>query len=366
MNQWVDIAGRRVGPGFPCYIVAEIGSNWVDFQTASNLIRAAKEAGADAVKLQTYKPETMTINSPRYIVNESVYKGTLWDLYKDTAMPWEWQPKLKALADKIGVTLFSTPFDKTAVDFLENMGVPCFKIASAELCDIPLIEYAAGKNKPMILSTGMAYKYEIREAIDACLRAGNNQIAILKCTSAYPAKPEDMNLIRINPKAYDVYLAYGTDCESLGYPMGLSDHTMGYTAAIMAVAYGACLIEKHIMIGYPETPDSFFSLPIIEDWDEWEENFGDFVCTIREAEAMIGDPFYTLGQDELRMRQYRRSLYVVKEVKKGEMFSEENVRALRPAEGLSPKCLKDIIGKRAACDIEYGSPLSWGLVAKGE
>ena len=360
MPSSVEIADRKIGQGYPCFIVAEVGSSHCQsFDIACQLVRAAKEAGADAVKLQTYKPETMTLDSPRseFMVNEKVHKGSLWDLYKDTAMPWDWCPELKALADQIGITLFSAPFDKTAVDFLDQMGVPCFKIASCELVDLPLIQYAASKGKPMILSTGMATWDEIVEAIEACRAADNDQIIVLKCSSAYPAPPEEMNLRTIATMLHD------PDC-ALGYPIGLSDHTLGYTAALVAVTVGANLVEKHIKLD-PSThsPDSEFSLPAnLITKDDESITFGDMVEAIREAEAMLGSPFYELGPREMAMRRFRRSLYAVADIKKGEQFTEANLRTIRPANGLAPKYLGQILGSKAKSNIEYGTPLSWEMV----
>lgn len=355
----VEIAGHKVGQGHPCFIVAEIGANHLqDINVTCQLIEAAKEAGADAVKIQVYKPASMTIDRqrPEFEVNEDVYKGSLWNLYRETAMPWEWVPRLKALADEIGIVLFGSVFDRESVDFLKNAS--CYKIASCELVDLPLIYYAAGKGKPMILSTGMATWDEINEAIYACLAAGNDQIVILKCTSGYPAKPEDMNLVSIDAMA-----------ETFGCPVGLSDHTLGYTADIMAVAMGACLIEKHIKFNnWTKSPDAQFSLPVYHvDSNDHSIRFSDMVKAIREAEAMIGEGTYPLSPSEADMRQYRRSLYTVARVREGEPFTEANVRSIRPANGLEPKYLGQVLNSRARININYGTPLSWDMIEdKGE
>ncbi len=364
MPSSVEIAHRKVGNGYPCFIVAEIGANHChSLDISCQLVRAAKDSGADAVKFQTFKPETMTLDSqrPEFMVNEKVYEGSLWDLYKDAAMPWSWLPELKALADEICINLFSTPFDKTAVDFLDEMGVPCFKIASCELVDVPLIQYAASKGKPMILSTGMATLAEIGEAIGACLAADNDQIIVLKCSSAYPASPEEMNLRTIATMLHD------GDC-ALGYPIGLSDHTLGYTADLVAAAMGVSLIEKHIKLNpSDDSPDAFFSLPAnLNTEDDKSITFGDMVEAIREAEAMLGSPIYTVEPRDTAMRKYRRSIYAVADIKKGEQFTEANVRSIRPANGLAPKYLGQILGSKAKTNIEYGTPLSWEMVEAKE
>jgi pseudaminic acid synthase len=344
----IKIGQRGVGTGYPTYIVAEISANHrQQFDEAVRLIEAAKEAGADAVKLQTYTPDTLTIKSERAefrIGGGTPWDGkTLYDLYAEACMPWEWQPKLKKVADKLGIELFSTPYDKTAVDFLEKMGVPAYKVASFEMVDIPLIEYIASKGKPIIISTGMAKLDEIDEAIQAA--RGASQIALLKCTSAYPALPEEMNLLTIP------YLA-----EKFKVPIGLSDHTLGIAVPLAAVALGASIIEKHLTLSRSTpSPDSAFSLEPGE--------FKAMVDAIRAAEKALGEVRCEVSQQEAKSRVFRRSLFVVKDMKAGEIFTEGNVRSIRPGYGLHPRHLKEVLGKQAAQDIQQGTPLSWELIS---
>ncbi len=338
----IEIAGHKIGKS--CFVVAEIGSNHCgDFEIACKLVMAAKQTGADAVKIQVYKPETMTIDSPRpeFQVNEEVYKGSLWNLYKKTAMPWDWIPKLKEMADDIGIVFFGSVFDKTSVDFLDQLNIPCYKIASPELVDLGLVRYAASKGKPMILSLGMARDYfDIWDAIKVCCRSRNKKIILLKCISSYPAKPEDMNLGSIFPLLEE------------GYPVGLSDHSLSNTAAIMAIGMGACMVEKHLKLDHADSPDSLFSLA--------PQQFASFVRDIREAETTIG-----VGQyGERGALQYRRSLYVVEDVKKGETFKGK-VKSIRPARGLEPKYLSGIEKAQATLEIPSGTPLSWDMVDGG-
>jgi pseudaminic acid synthase len=345
-----NIEKHMIGPGEPVFIVAEVSANHrQQFDEAVRLIEKAKEAGADGVKLQTYTPETLTIkcNSPEFrIKGGTPWDGkTLYELYNEAYMPWEWQPKLKKLADELGIDLFSTPYDKTAVDFLEKMGVPAYKVASFEIADIPLIEYIASKGKPIIISTGMATLAEIDEAVQAVRKAGATQIALLKCTSAYPAPPEEMNLRTIPDLT-----------KKFRVPVGLSDHTMGIAVPVAAVALGACIVEKHFTLsrGVP-SPDSAFSMEPLE--------FKTMVEAIRTAEKALGEVDYEVSQQEAKSRVFRRSLFVVKDMKEGEVFTEENVRSIRPGYGLAPKHLKEVLGRRAARDIQRGTPLSWGLIS---
>jgi pseudaminic acid synthase len=344
----IKIGQRGVGASYPPYIVAEISANHrQQFDEAVRLIEAAKEAGADAVKLQTYTPDTLTIKSDRAefrIGGGTPWDGqTLYDLYAEACMPWEWQPKLKEVANKLGIDLFSTPYDKTAVDFLEKMGVPAYKVASFEIVDIPLIEYIASKGKPVIISTGMATLDEIDEAVQAA--RGASQIALLKCTSAYPALPEEMNLRTIP------YLA-----EKFKAPVGLSDHTLGIAVPVAAVALGASIIEKHLTLSRSTpTPDSAFSAEPGE--------FKAMVDAIRAAEKALGEVRFEVSQPETKSRVFRRSLFVVKDMKAGEVFTEENVRSIRPGYGLHPRHLKEVLGKRAAQDIPQGTPLSQKLIS---
>ncbi|MGB8707613.1 MAG: pseudaminic acid synthase [Dehalococcoidia bacterium] len=350
MNTFINIADRFVGTEYPVYIVAEISANHrQQFDEAVKLIEAAKKAGADAVKLQTYTPDTLTIkcNAPEFrISGGTLWDGkTLYDLYSEASMPWEWQPKLKKVADDLRIDLFSTPYDKTAVDFLEGMGVPAYKIASFEIVDIPLIEYIASKGKPIIISTGMATLPEIDEAVQAARGAGASQIALLKCTSAYPAPPEEMNLRTIPNMT-----------RKFKVPVGLSDHTLGIAIPVAAVALGACIIEKHFTLSRSiPSPDSAFSL----ETDEFKA----MVEAVRTVEKALGKISYKVSEQEAKSRVFRRSLFVVKYVKKGELFTEENVRSIRPGLGLAPKHLREILGQRATQDIRRGTPLNWKMVA---
>ena len=345
----INIKGRIISLETPAFIVAELSANHrQDIELAKDTIWAMKESGADAVKLQTYTPDTITINcDDEYF---QIKQGTLWDgktlyeLYKEAYTPWEWHYELKELAEKLGLVFFSTPFNKTAVDFLEELNVPAYKIASFEITDIPLIEYAASKGKPMIISTGIATLCDIQEAVEACERAGNNQIILLKCTSAYPAPLEDVNL-KTMPNMAETF-----DCI-----VGLSDHTLGISVPIAAVALGAKVIEKHFILSRDiETPDRDFSLT--------PDEFKEMVKAIREVEKALGKVSYELTEKMKKGREFSRSLFVVRDVKAGEMFSEENVRSIRPGYGLHPKFLKDIIGRRAKKDIKKGTPLSWELI----
>lgn len=345
---FISINGRRIGSGYPVYIVAEIsGNHGRNFDQAVLLIQAAKEAGVDAVKLQTYTPDTMTIRSDSEYFR--IRGGTLWDgqtlydLYSKAYTPWEWQPKLKGIANRLGMDLFSTAFDPTAVDFLEEVGVPAHKVASFETVDIPLIQKMAQTQKPLIVSTGMATLAEIEEAIEAARNAGASQIALLKCTSAYPAPPEEMNL-RTIPHLAETFLL----------PIGLSDHTLGIAASMAAVALGACIIEKHLTLSRL-TPgsDSAFSLEPLE--------MKALVEAIRTVEKALGMVRYGITEKEGFSRMFRRSLFAVRDIRESEFFTLENVRSIRPAYGLHPRNLDRILGRRAGKDIPRGTPLTWDL-----
>jgi N-acetylneuraminate synthase len=340
---------RKVDLDTRVYIIAELSANHnQNFEQAVALVRAAKEVGADAVKLQTYTPDTLTVPSDKEyfrIGGGTLWDGrTLYDLYSEAYMPWEWQPTLKEIADDIGIDLFSTAFDPMAVDFLEEMGVPIHKVASFEIVDIPLIEKMARTGKPLIISTGMATLCEVEEAVQAARRAGATQVALLKCTSAYPAPPEEMNLRTIPHLA-----------EAFGVPVGLSDHTLGIAVPVAAAALGACIVEKHFTLSRDiPGPDSAFSLEPHE--------FKAMVDAIRTVEKALGEVHYGVGEREAQSRVFRRSLFVVKDMKTGEVFTDENVRSIRPGYGLPPKYLPEILGRRAVRDIEKGTPLSWNLV----
>jgi pseudaminic acid synthase len=349
-GSYIELAQNRIGPSYPVYIVAEMSANHgQDFEQAVRILHAAREAGADAIKLQTYTPDTITIDvdSELFRRKEGLWAGrNLYDLYREAHMPWEWQPELKEVADCLGLTLFSTPFDRTAVDFLEKMGVPAYKVASFEIVDIPLIKYIASKGKPVILSTGMAALEEIREAVAAAQDEGNSQMALLKCTSAYPAPPEEMRLRTIP------YLA-----EAFDLPIGLSDHTQGIAAAVAAVALGACIVEKHFTLSRDiPGPDSAFSMEPLE--------FREMVVAIRTAEKALGEANFEVGEQESRSLVIRRSLFVVADVRAGDVFTEENVRSIRPGYGLHPRYLTEVLGRRAARDIQRGTPLDWELIRK--
>lgn len=348
-SQYLDIAGKRVGPGQGVYIVAEMSANHSQqFEQAVEILKAAKAAGADAIKLQTYTPDTLTINSNKEYFR--VGGGTLWDgrtlydLYNEAYTPWEWQPKLKKIADDLEIDLFSTPFDHAAVDFLEEMGVLTYKIASFEVVDLPLIQRVARTGKPVIMSTGMATLSEIDEAVRAFRAAGGKQLALLKCTSAYPAPPEDMNLFTIPHLA-----------EAFELPVGLSDHTTGIAVAVAAVALGACIVEKHLALSRQTSgPDSAFSLEPHE--------FKEMVGAIRTTEKALGRVHYGVSQEEAKSSVFRRSLFVVKDVKAGENFTAENVRSIRPGHGLHTRHLEEILGRTASRNIQRGTPLAWELI----
>ena len=331
-----------------CLIVAEVSANHGrDLKRAVAMIRKAKECGADAVKFQTYTPDTLTIDSDRsfFRVKHPKWKGqTLYQLYGKACTPWEWFAKLKKTSDSEGIMFFATAFDKTSVDLLEKLKVPVHKIASFELVDLPLIRYAAKTGKPMIISTGMATKSEIKEAVDAARKAGAKDITLLKCVSSYPADPREMNLLTLRDMR-----------ESFGCPVGLSDHSMGIGASIAAVALGATVIEKQFTLSRKiRTPDSFFSI----EPDELER----LVRNARIAEEAVGRVHYGLTEDEKKSKVFRRSLFAVKDIRKGEVLNDENVRSVRPANGLAPKYLKSISGKKAKKTIKKGTPLGWDLI----
>jgi pseudaminic acid synthase len=345
----IRIATREVGLGRPVYIIAEISANHnQSYDQAVRIIHAAKQSGADAVKLQTYTADTITIASSRKEFR--IGGGTLWDgrnlhdLYGEAWTPWEWQPGLKKVAEDLGMDLFSSAFDSSAVDFLENMGVPAHKVASFELVDLPLIRRMARTGKPLIMSTGMASVEEIEEALQSARQEGATQIALLKCTSAYPAPAEEMNLRTIPEMA-----------RRFGVPVGLSDHTMGIAAPVAAVALGACIIEKHLTLSRATPgPDSAFSLEPHE--------FKAIVEAVRATEQALGEAHFGVSEKEEASKVFRRSLFVVEDVKRGEMFTEANVRSIRPGHGLHTRHLGEVLGKRAMRDIDRGTPLSWDLV----
>ena len=346
---FLNIAGRKICEGQPVYIIAEISANHnQSYDEAVKLIHSAKEAGADAVKLQTYTPDTITIDCKSELFR--IGKGTLWedrflyDLYGEAYTPWEWHAGLFEEAKRQGMNIFSTAFDTSAVDFLEELSVPVHKIASFEIVDIPLIEKMAATGKPLIISTGMATLGEIEEAVQAARGAGAKQIALLKCTSAYPAPAEEMNLCTIPHLA-----------EAFGVPVGLSDHTLGIEVPVAAVCMGACIIEKHFTLSRTKSgPDSAFSLEPHE--------FGSMVRAIRIAEKALGKVHYGVSAQEVESRVFRKSLFIVKDIKEGEALTHENVRSIRPGCGLHPRHLKDVLGGRATCDLKKGTPLTLDMV----
>lgn len=344
----VNIGGRPVGPGLPVYIVAEMSANHGnDFNRAAAVIRAAADAGADAVKLQTYTADTLTlpVDTEPFLIRGTLWDGrTLHDLYSEASMPWEWQPRLKAVAEECGLQLFSSPFDATAVDFLEAMDVPCHKIASFELVDIPLIKRVAATGKPVIMSTGMATLAEIEEAVHAFRDAGGRGLILLKCTSAYPAPPEEANLRTI------AHLSRTFDA-----PAGLSDHTVGVAVPVAAVGLGACLIEKHFTLSRDDGgPDSAFSLE--------PEEFRTMVEAVRTAESAMGRVAYGPTEKQRTGLAFRRSLFVARDVRAGEVFTEDNLRSVRPSDGLHPRHHGECIGRRAARDAAAGTPVTWDLL----
>lgn len=348
MIKTINLKERKIGDGYPCYVIAEMSANHAgDINRAIEIIYAAKESGADCVKIQTYTPDTMTINcdTEYFQIKKGTWRGeTFYDLYQKAYTPWEWQGRLKDEADKIGIDFLSTPFDNTAVDFLENLGIDFYKIASFELVDIPLIKYIASKRKPIILSTGMGSLGEIEEAVSVIRAQGNDELCILKCSSAYPAVPDDMNLKTIR-NLKDIF----------NVPVGLSDHSLGSIGAVVAVAMGANIIEKHFCISREvENPDASFSMEPNE--------FKQMVEDIRIAELAMGKVSYSLSEREKTSRVFRRSIFVIKDIKKGELFTKDNIRVIRPSYGLSPKYYDEVLGKPATKNIERGNPLEWSMI----
>lgn len=347
MNKVVKIKDRLIGEGQPAYIIAEMSANHAgDINRAIEIIHAAKESGADCIKIQTYTPDTITIDCDNeyFSIKEGTWKGeNLYKLYGKAYTPWEWQGRLKEEAEKIGLHFFSTPFDKTAVDFLESIGIDFYKIASFELVDIPLIKYVASKGKPILMSTGMASLGEIEEAVSTVKSQENYNLCLLRCSSAYPAIPHDMNLKTIKHME-----------ETFGVPVGLSDHSMGSIGAVTAVAVGAKIIEKHFCISRKiENPDSSFSME--------PDEFKKMVEEIRTVERALGEINYETSASEKESKKFRKSIFVVKDIKEGEILTEESIRVIRPGFGLEPKYYEQVIGKRALKDISKGTPLSWNM-----
>jgi N-acetylneuraminate synthase len=348
MGKAFEVNGRRIGPGRPVYVIAEMSANHnQDYDRAVAVVQAAADAGADALKLQTYTPGTLTIDCGRepFRIRGTPWEGrTLYELYGEAYMPWEWQPKLKALADDLGIDLFSTAYDASAVEFLEGLHVPAYKVASFELVDLELIETVARTGKPLILSTGMASLDEIEAAVQA---AGDAPVALLKCTSAYPAPPAEMNLRTIPDLA-----------DRFGVPVGLSDHTLGIAVAAASVALGACIIEKHLTLSRFDTgPDVSFSAE--------QDEFRAMVEAVRTVEAALGKVSYGRTRHEDESRVFRRSLFVVQDVKAGEELTRANMRCIRPGVGLHPRHLHAVLGRCAARNLARGTPLSWPDVEGG-
>ena len=327
------------------FIIAELSANHNgSLEVAKETVRAAKRAGADCIKLQTYTADTLTIDCDK---DDFLIKGTIWEgknyyqLYQEAYTPWEWHEELFRVAKEEGLVCFSSPFDKTAVDFLETLNVPAYKIASFEITDIPLIEYVASKGKPIILSTGIAQEADIELALDACRRMGNNDIALLKCTSSYPAPINEANMCMVKDLA-----------ERYNVISGLSDHTMGATVPIVATVFGAKIIEKHFILDRSiGGPDASFSMN--------EQEFTDMVKAVREAESAIGVVDYTLTEKQAKGKDFSRSLYVVEDMKAGDVITEKNVRSIRPGFGMHPKYYNEILGKEAAVDLEKGDALKF-------
>lgn len=350
MNEYVTIGGRKVGPQFPPYIIAELSANHNgDIKRAIQILEMAKRSGADAIKIQTYTQDTLTINcdKPEFKIKGGLWNGrTLYDLYTEAHMPWEWHKPLFEKANELGITIFSSPFDYTAVDMLEELGAPAYKIASFEAIDLPLIEYVAKTGKPMIISTGMANEKEIREAVEAAKNAGCKELVVLHCVSGYPAPAEDYNLSTIPDMA-----------KRFAVLTGLSDHTIDNTTAITSVALGACLIEKHVTLDRKGGgPDDSFSLE--------EPELTQLCRDSKIAWQALGKVNYQRKKSEEGNMVFRRSLYAVKDIEEGEYFTTENVRSIRPGYGLAPKYLNDVIGKRSKIAIKKGTPLSLELTKK--
>jgi pseudaminic acid synthase len=348
MNRTFQIGGRALGPGEPVYVVAEVSANHGgEIEIVLRSLEAAKDAGADAVKVQTYTADTLTLDADGewFQVKGTLWSGrTLHDLYSEGSMPWEWLPRLRDEAREIGIDFFSTAFDPKSARVVDELGVPVHKVASFEIVDLELIETLAGTGKPLIISTGMATLAEIEEAVDTARGAGADEVLLLKCTSAYPAPAAEMRLQAIPDLA-----------ERFNVAVGLSDHTLGNTAAVAAVALGAVLIEKHFTLDRAiGGPDAGFSLE--------PDEFSALVRSVRDAGAAIGTPGYGPTDSESASMVFRRSLFTVTDVPAGTPFTRENVRAIRPGYGLTPKHLPEILGRRATRNMPRGTPLDWSAV----
>lgn len=339
------IHDRDIGPGHPSFIIAELSANHNhDFERAKRIVKAASDAGADAIKLQTYTADTLTFDSdaPHFRVDGTIWEGmNLYQLYKEAYLPWEWHKPLMDYANELGMIAFSTPFDFTSVEYLENLNVPAYKIASSELVDIPLIRRVAQCGKPMIISTGMGTLSEIDEAVKAAREAGCAEIALLKCTAAYPAPIEEANLRTLPHMA-----------ELFGAVVGLSDHTPGSVGPVAATALGCWVIEKHMTLSRDDGgPDAAFSMEPHE--------FAAMVADVRACESALGTVLYAPTTKEMVSREFRRSLFVVEDMREGDVFTPQNLRSIRPAVGLHTRYYDDILGKTATTDLTAGKPLAW-------
>jgi len=344
----MKINNRLINVENPPYVIAEMSANHNgDINNAYKIIDMAKTAGADAVKLQTYKPDTITMDmrTPEFMMEGGLWDGqSLYELYESAFMPWEWHKPLFEYAQKIGITIFSSPFDNTAVDLLEDLNTPAYKIASFEAVDLPLIKYVAQTGKPMIISTGMADAEEIQEAIEAAREGGCKELAILHCVSGYPAPAEDYNLRTL----VDMQ-------QRFGLVTGLSDHTIDNTTAITSVALGASIIEKHVTLDRNGGgPDDSFSLE--------EEGLKELCMGAKTAWQSLGKVDYGMKSSEQESVKFRRSLYFVKDIKEGEFITSEHVRSIRPGFGLLPKNYEQILGRVAKCDIKLGTPVSFDVI----
>lgn len=342
----MKIANFTIDQNSPVFIIAELSANHNgSIETAIETVKAAKRAGANCIKLQTFTADTITLDSNKE--DFKINQGTLWDgqylydLYKSTHLPWEWHKELMEVAKEEGLICFSSPFDPTSVEFLETLNVPAYKIASFEITDIPLIELVASKGKPVIISTGIAEEKDIELALGACKRMGNNNIALLKCTSSYPAPIDEANMCMVKDLA-----------NRFNVISGLSDHTLGATVPVVATVFGAKIIEKHFILDRSTGgADASFSMN--------ESEFTEMVKAVREAESAIGIVDYSLTEKQKKGKDFCRSLYIVKDVKAGDILMQENVRSIRPGFGMHPKFYNEVLGKKVLCSIEKGTPLDW-------
>lgn len=351
MSDFIQIGEHKISEDSSTYVIAELSGNHnMDYDRAVKILHAAKESGADAIKVQTYTADTITLDcdDPCFQITQ----GTLWDgttlhkLYEKAYTPWEWQPKLQEVANDLGMDFFSSPFDFSSVDFLEEMNVPAYKIASFEITDIPLIKKVAGLGKPVIISTGIATLADIELAVKTCRDAGNDKVVLLKCCSAYPTPYEDINLnTMVNLK------------DTFGCIVGLSDHTMGNTVAVASVAMGAKVVEKHLTLRRADGGvDSAFSME--------PEEFKQMVDNIRIVEKAKGTVTYELTDKQKAEREHARSLFIAKDMKAGEVLNADNMRSVRPANGLHTKYYEELLGKKVTRDVKLGTPLSWDLIEK--